>query len=193
MEDALEEIPMNAQQLYDFVQGLQDGLAVLREDRNCIEIPNSLHAQNVEEHVTNSETERPHNPPGLSLTMAPILLLKNFTGDDDSETWQDWLDNFILAARACNWDENKKLRVLPAYLDGTTCEVYSTLDQATQNNWDNLKTVLAQRLQPDSAQTAVKVLLMIRPHLDEPVSQFAAKIMKLVRKAYLAPAFTDAQ
>ncbi len=79
-------------------------------------------------------------------------------------------------------------------LDGTAHEVYSTFDQATQNNWDNLKAVLAQRLQqPDSTQTAINVLLMMCQHLDEPVSKFAAKILKLVRKAYLEPAFTDAQ
>ncbi len=68
------------------------------------------------------------------------------------------------------------------------------LDQAIQNNWDNLKTALAQRLQqPDSTQTAINVLLTMRQHLDDPVSKFAVKIMKLVRKVYLAPTFTDAQ
>ncbi len=33
----------------------------------------------------------------------------------------------------------------------------------------------------------------MRQQLDEPVSKFAAKLMKLVKKTYLAPAFTDVQ
>ncbi len=115
-----------------------------------------------------------------------------FTGDDISETWQDWLDNFTLAARACNWDEQKKLHVLPAYLDGTACKTYSMIALPVQNNWENLTDALAQRLQqPNSAQTAVNVLLMMHQQLSEPVSKFAAKILKLVRKAYLAPVFND--
>ncbi len=76
--------------------------------------------------------------------VVPNSLLKVFTGDDISETWQDWLDNFALAARACNWDEQKKLHVLPAYLDGTAHEVYSTIALPVQNNWDNLTDALAQ-------------------------------------------------
>ncbi len=143
-ENVLEETSMDAQQLQDFLQGFWDELVELRDNRNRIEIGNDLHAQNVEEQVANFEVEHQNNLPGVLPTVALTSLLKVFTGDDISEMWQDWLDNFTLAARACNWDENKKLHVLPAYLDGTAREVYSMLDQATQNNWDNLKTALAQ-------------------------------------------------
>ncbi|MCP3681375.1 MAG: hypothetical protein GY861_01675 [bacterium] len=185
---------MDVQQLQDFLQGFQDELSDLTNNRNIIELANDLHAQTVEQQVASCEVEYQNNLPVVLPTVAPISLLKIFTADDISETWQDWLDNFALAARACNWDEQKKLRVLPAYLDGTAHEVYSTLDQAIQNNWNNLTAALAQQLQqPDSAQSAINVLLTMRQYLDEPVSKFAAKIMKLVRKAYLAPAFTDAQ
>ncbi len=86
-----------------FVQGLQEELVGLRDDQNRIEIPNNLHAKNVEEQVTNLKMDHQNNLPGLLPTIALTSLLKNFTGDDVSETWQDWLDNFTLAARQGGW------------------------------------------------------------------------------------------
>ncbi len=194
LDDDQQEIPMDQQALANVLLELQNGMEALRNEHAHIGNGNHAHVANVENQVRTLERERQNNLPRLLPMVVPNSLLKVFTGDDISETWQDWLDNFLLAARACGWDEQKRLHVLPAYLDGTTREAYSTLGLPVQNNWDNLTNALAQRLQqPDSVQTAVNVLLMMRQQLNEPVSMFATKILKLVQKAYLAPAFTDAQ
>ncbi len=101
-ENAPEVALMDGQQLQNLIQGLQDEIAALRNDQNRIELHNDLQVQNIENQVTNLEMEHQNNLPGLLPTVAPNSLLKVFTGDDISETWQDWLDNFTLATRACN-------------------------------------------------------------------------------------------
>ncbi|MCP3683356.1 MAG: hypothetical protein GY861_11765, partial [bacterium] len=95
---------MDGQQLQNLIQGLQDEITALRNDHNHMENANDLQVQNIENQVQTIETEHQNNLPGLLPTVAPSLLLKVFTGDDISETWQDWLNNFTLAATACNWD-----------------------------------------------------------------------------------------
>ncbi len=140
----LARIIMDPQQLQAYIIGLQNEVAQLRNDQNRIEAANDQQVRHIENQVNVLDVQQQNNLPGLLPSIAPNMLLKIFTADDPSETWQDWLENFTLAARACNWDDPKKLRVLPAYLDGTAHEVYSTLDQGTQNNWDNLTTTFAQ-------------------------------------------------
>ncbi|MCP3685715.1 MAG: hypothetical protein GY861_23965, partial [bacterium] len=126
-DDEQPIIPPMDDNLANVLQGLRQEVANLRQEQDRMGQDTTVNTNNIQNQVRVIERERQNNLPGMLPTVAPNSLLKVFTGDDISETWQDWIDNFALAARSCGWDEQKKLHVLPTYLDGTAREVYGTL------------------------------------------------------------------
>ncbi|MCP4651619.1 MAG: hypothetical protein GY853_16280, partial [PVC group bacterium] len=90
------------QQTNDFLQGLRDEFADIRNTQNNIQVANHAHVQAVRQQLNNYEAEHQNNIPGILPTVVLLSLLKPFTRENISETWQDWFDLFVLTARACN-------------------------------------------------------------------------------------------
>ncbi len=64
---------MDAQQLQDYLQGIWDELADLRNDQN-IQLVHDAHAQAIEQQVANCEVEEQNNLPDILPTVAPNSL-----------------------------------------------------------------------------------------------------------------------
>ena len=79
--------------------------------------------------------------------------LTTFSGElNQKENITDFINKFDLRARGMNLDKVQKAALLPLYLQGNALDLYSTLSQAVQNDYDKLATTLKTQLASPEAR-----------------------------------------
>ena len=83
----------------------------------------------------------------LAQQLPPI---SKFTGEtrDDSEVFQEWLEQFEMVASICRWDEKAKLVNLTTRLGGQAYTFYRSCTMTQRNDYALLKAELLQRFTP---------------------------------------------
>jgi hypothetical protein len=57
---------------------------------------------------------------------------------------KQWLDRYDVVATLNNWDEQTKIRFLPAFLEGRSYELYSSLRASDKKDWNTVVTSLTR-------------------------------------------------
>lgn len=86
-------------------------------------------------------------PSGMYGVQVPPV--SKFSGNTDSEPFEEWLEQFELVASVCNWEGQAKLENnLVTCLQGQAYSFYSTWSVQQQTSYDALKEVLSKQFKP---------------------------------------------
>ena len=92
---------------------------------------------------------------GQPVGAAPSVLFGNqmppvskYSGNADSEPFEEWLEQFELVASVCNWEGRAKLANLVTRLQGHAYSYYRTCSTHQRTSYDALKNALSKRFKP---------------------------------------------
>ena len=96
-----------------------------------------------------------------------------------------FIENFELMANGKNLDENAMLRVLPTLLKEGALDFYRQMQDATKNNYANLRKELITQFRTDAMQRCKILELHNTKQLStEDVNGYASRLQRLMRVAY---------
>ena len=140
-----------------------------------------------ENDAAHPELVRNQNAPTPSATnramSRPIFMPETFTGI--GRDWEDWAEQFEMAADVNNWDEPLRLKFMGLLLSGRAREVYSGLSAADKTSYTSLKNAMGRCLDPSDSDDWNRVNFSSRKRLhNESVRDFGIALRRLVARAY---------
>jgi len=118
-------------------------------------------------------------------------LVPKFYGQK-AEDFNSWIDIFELTSNAYGFDDDRKAKILPAYLRETALHKYKALTEDTRKDYKEMVKQLKEALKPaEQKRWAQGRLAEIKQNDEESVQAFALKLQKLVKLAH--PELTQEQ
>ncbi|MCP4599592.1 MAG: hypothetical protein GY847_03470, partial [Proteobacteria bacterium] len=116
-------------------------------------------------------------------SFAQLDTFKGRLGDDFSR----WIRRFEDVAAACNWNDDRKLQILPALLVENAHEIYHAIPAANRATYDALKQLLINQLQPaENRQIKATELHARKQGMYESIDDYSSDVQRLARGAYSA-------
>ena len=142
--------------------------------------------------VLNSGSQVHHRTIEQPMGAAPSALygiqvppVSKYSGNADSEPFEEWLEQFELVASVCNWEGRTKLANLVTRLQGQAYSFYRTCSAQQQTSYDALKDALSRRFKPVRIQSVQSGLFHERKQKpQESVEDYAQDMKKLYQRAY---------
>ena len=123
------------------------------------------------------------SPPVLFGNQVPPV--SKYSGNADSEPFEEWLEQFELVASVCNWEGRAKLANLVTRLQGQAYSFYRTCSTQQRTSYDSLKNALAKRFKPVRIQSVQSGLFHERRQKpQETVEDYAQDLNRLYQRAY---------
>ena len=128
--------------------------------------------------------ERTDGPtPIIHPSQAPPIT--KYGGNSDSETFEEWCEQFELVAAACGWNEKLKLANLATRLHGQAYAFYRTCTSQQRSTYSELVAALKKRFTPVRIQSVQSELFHSRKQqAQEKVDEYAQDLSRLYQKAY---------
>ena len=123
----------------------------------------------------------------LTAAVSQHLHIPNFSGDGD-EDLLDWLDHFESSAIALEWDEDTKLKALPAYLIGTAskwyrCRIKTLTNELAPKSFEEIKRKMVSDLAPSGyRKSLIKKLNNKKQRPDQSAISYSYEIRDLCRR-----------
>ncbi len=118
----------------------------------------------------------------------PPVIPELFSGD---KSWDDWIYHFQSVAEVCGWDNANKLKWLRVRLTGRAGQVFTRLPDDSKADYDQAKTALKERFEPEARKTLYQTRLQTRvKQKGEGWAEFGEDLLRLADKAY--PELVDA-
>ena len=116
----------------------------------------------------------------LSDIVKPTIFFGNLDEDIDS-----WIKNFNRIARANQWNLERKLYTMPAFLRDRAAEYYESLDDHVKSSFERLCDALRDRFLPKELQSLYfSNLFQARQGTVQSIDDYTSGITKLSAKAY---------
>ena len=123
------------------------------------------------------------SPPVLFGNQVPPV--SKYSGNADSESFEEWLEQFELVASVCNWEGRAKLANLVTRLQGQAYSFYRTCSTQQRTSYNSLKNALAKHFKPVRIQSVQSGLFHERRQkLQETVEDYAQDLNRLYQRAY---------
>ena len=114
-----------------------------------------------------------------------VLPVSKYSGNADSEPFEEWLEQLELVASICNWEGQTKLANLVTRLQGQAYSFYRTCSAQQRTSYDALKDALSRRFKPVRIQSVQSGLFHERKQKpQESVEDYAQDLNKLYQQAY---------
>ena len=135
--------------------------------------------------VQESAASLPCGPLFTGSQLPPISKFSGEEQDDESEGFEEWIEQFELVAEVCKWDARARLVNLTTRLRGPAYSFYRTCPPDQRGSYEALKAQLLTRFTPVRIQAVHSNLFHQRKQSDkETVDQYAQELRKLFYKAY---------
>jgi len=135
--------------------------------------------------VQESAVSLPCGPLFAGSQLPPIGKFSGEEQDDESEGFEEWIEQFELVAEVCKWDTRARLVNLTTRLRGPAYSFYRTCPPDQRGSYEALKAQLLTRFTPVRIQAVHSNLFHQRKQSDkETVDQYAQELRKLFYKAY---------
>ena len=141
--------------------------------------------------VLNSGSQVHHRTIEQPMGAAPSALygiqvppVSKYSGNADSEPFEEWLEQFELVASVCNWEGRTKLANLVTRLQGQAYSFYRTCSAQQRTSYDALKDALSRRFKPVRIQSVQSGLFHERKQKPQESVDYAQDIKKLYQRAY---------
>uniref|UniRef100_A0A158P4I8 RNA-directed DNA polymerase n=1 Tax=Tetranychus urticae TaxID=32264 RepID=A0A158P4I8_TETUR len=121
-------------------------------------------------------------------TMQQLIHIPNFSAD--GEDVLDWLDHFESAAAALEWDEDTKLKAIPAYLTGTASRWYRCCIKPLKENeipktFEDFKLKFVSGLSPAGyRKSLIKELNEKKQRPDQSAIAYSYEVKDLCKRIY---------
>lgn len=115
---------------------------------------------------------------------APIITPSKFRGTQD-ENVEEYLTQFERASKANGWDANRKLVIIPCYLEGAALRWYENAESrlGAQLTWDQVKEGLKSTFQSIAYDEQIEFKLRMRMQRDEEtVESYVQDVLYLCAK-----------
>ena len=121
----------------------------------------------------------------MNIPVSQLPPLSKYSGNSDTETFEEWHEQFQLVATVCKWDDRLKLANLATRLQGQAYSFYRTCSQQQRTSYESLVSALSQRFKPVRIQAVQSGQFHSRKQgLVERVDDYAQDLSRLYQRAY---------
>jgi hypothetical protein len=130
--------------------------------------------------------------PNMSKEKLPLISASTYHGLP-TESPQEFVDKYEIAAISNHWTEQTKLNLFPAYLAGTALSWYQHYSKGKQlNSWEDLKKVFTTTFTPAAQAQTLQALLDRKVQgREQPVLSYFLEVITLCRRH--DPSMRDSQ
>ena len=121
----------------------------------------------------------------MNILLAHLPPLSKYSGNSETETFEEWHEQFQLVATVCKWDNRLKLANLATRLQGQAYSFYRTSSQQQRTSYESLMSAISQRFRPVRIQAVQSG--QFHSHNQRPserVDDYAQDLSRLYQRAY---------
>ena len=130
----------------------------------------------------NSDKENDNQPQKIVIPTSYIAKIRSFSGEEEDEDPQEWIEEVAKAAVANGWTEERTSQIVPYFLKGIANDWYKNLPQKLLNFNDFIGEFVKEFLSEKSNLKYKRKLESIKQLSNESVTKYLTKFKTMVRK-----------